>query len=74
MFVTTLYIRQERIKREWTQEYVGKMTGLTKQSIHDIENDKTKPSYSVLVKLENLFGCGHRQLFGVVDDDYITPK
>jgi len=63
-----LRIRQERILREWTQEYVGKQVGLTKTAIHDIETGKQAPSYKILVKLENLFNLSHRELFREVDD------
>jgi transcriptional regulator with XRE-family HTH domain len=56
-------MRQERLKKGWTQEYVGRQIGLTKVSIHDIETGKQKPSYDVLLKLENLFGKDHRYLF-----------
>lgn len=59
-----LMIRQERIKRNWTQAYVGKQVGLTRTAIHDIETGKQLPSYKVLVKLEDLFGLPHRELFG----------
>lgn len=61
-------IRQEREARGWTQEYVAQQIGLTKTSVHDIETGKQKPSYNVLVKLEDLFQRNHRQLFAVVDD------
>ena len=63
-----LIIRQEREARGWTQEYVAQQIGLTKTSVHDIETGKQKPSYNVLVKLEDLFQRNHRQLFAVVDD------
>lgn len=63
-----LRIRQEREARGWTQEYVAQQIGLTKTSVHDIETGKQKPSYNVLVKLEDLFQRNHRQLFAVVDD------
>jgi len=64
-----LRIRQERIKERWTQEYVGQQVGITKVSIHEIETGKSKPSYDILCKLENLFNLSHRQLFAVVDDE-----
>ncbi len=63
-----LCIRQERINRGWTQEYVALKIGLTKTAVHDIETGKQLPSYKVLVKLENLFGLTHRELFAAVPD------
>lgn len=69
-----LNIRQERINRGWTQEFVGKNVGLTKAAVHDIETNKHKPSYEVLVKLENLFEKTHRELFAVASDAPISPE
>lgn len=63
-----LQMRQERIERGWTLDYVAKNVGLTKVSIHDIEICRRKPSYEVLVKLEDLFGKTHRELFAEVKD------
>lgn len=59
-----LQIRQEREKRKWTQEDVAERIGITKQAVQQIENNQIKPSYDVLVKLEDLFQMNHRQLFG----------
>lgn len=59
-----LMMRQERIRRGWTQEYVAKHTGLSLTAIQKMETGQRKPSYDVLVKLEDLFGLPHRQLFG----------
>ena len=69
-----LFIRQERQRHKWTQEYVAQNVGLTKTAIHDIETGKQKPSYDVLVKLEDLFHKNHRKLFAVVDDTPISRK
>lgn len=57
-------MRQERMKREWSCEYVAEQTGLTAEAIRLIETGERNPSYPVLVKLEDLFGLTHRQLFG----------
>ena len=64
-----LRMRLERIDREWKLSYVGEQVGISKQSVHDIETGKSKPSYDVLCKLENLFNLSHRQLFAVVDEE-----
>jgi DNA-binding XRE family transcriptional regulator len=68
-----LNIRQERIIRGWTQEYVGNQVGVSKQSIHDIETGKQKPSYGVLLKLLALFNVEHKnisQLFAPVEETH----
>ena len=59
-----IVIRQERINRGWTLDYVAEQVGLSPTAIQKIETEQRKPSYDVLVKLENLFGLSHRQLFG----------
>lgn len=63
-----LNIRQERLKRKWTLGYVSQYAGVTLSTVCDIEKGRCKPSYDVLVKLEDLFNLPHRQLFAVVDD------
>ena len=50
-----LMLRQERISRGWTQQYVAEKVGITKSAILLLETGKTKPSYEVLVKLLDLF-------------------
>jgi transcriptional regulator with XRE-family HTH domain len=63
------YLRAERIKKGWTQAYVGKEIGVSKVAVHDIETGKQKPSYNVLVKLENLFDKSHRYLLAQATTD-----
>lgn len=69
-----LDIRQERIKRGWTQKYVANKVGVTLSTVQKIETGQRAPSYDVLVKLENLFKLPHRQLFAVIDDITISQK
>ena len=57
-----LNIREKRIKKGWTQTEVGKVVGVTKQAIHDIETGKQRPSFDVLLKLLVLFGVEHKEL------------
>lgn len=62
-------LRQERIGRQWTQEYVAEKTGITKTAIQYLETGKCKPSYDVLVKLLDLFGYSDpRLLFAPADE------
>ena len=65
-----LSIKQERIKHNWSQDYVAQQVGITPEAIHYIETGQRKPSYEVLVKLEDLFNMPHRQLFAVADDTH----
>lgn len=60
-----LSIRQERLQRDWTQEYVAKAVGITKAAYRNIETGVRKPSYNVLIKLLDLFEYSDpRKLFG----------
>lgn len=65
MFPTRM--KEERIKRGWTQKKVADLLQLTTTAISDIENGKAKPSYKVLCELEDLFDMTHRELFKSVD-------
>ncbi len=73
-----LVLREERLIRGWTQEYVAKKCGVSYQTVCDWENNRRKPSYDVLVKLEDLFELTHRQLFGAATPNSLrvhdTPK
>lgn len=69
-----LVIRQEREHRGWSQEYVAEQIGVTSETVHYIETGQRKPSYKVLVKLEDLFHKNHRQLFSVADEAPISQK
>ena len=48
-------LRQERIERGWSQQYVAREVGVSRVAIHQMETGITKPSYDVLVKLLDLF-------------------
>lgn len=58
-----LNIRQERITRGWSLDFVAKQVGVTNQAINLIETAQRDPSYKILCKLEDLFGKSHRELF-----------
>ena len=62
-------IRQERIKRGWSIDFVAEKAGLSDEAIRLIEIGERNPSYPVLVKLEDLFQMNHRKLFGAATPD-----
>ncbi len=72
--MTITKMRQERLKKEWTLEDVAEKVGTTKQTIQRIETIQRKPSYEVLVKLENLFNLSHRDLLEQVPDKNILTE
>ena len=62
-------MRYERIKKGWTLDYVSMQVGISNQAVSKIELKKKKnPSYNIIVKLENLFGLSHRELFFLVEN------
>ena len=64
-----IMMRQERVKRGWTQEHVAQNCGVSPQTVCDWENNRRKPSYDVLVKLLDLFDyTDPRLLFSVADN------
>lgn len=67
-------IKQKRIQYGWSQEYVAEKIGITKSAYSNIETLKRRPSYEVLVKLENLFNLSHRDLLQQVPDENILSK
>ena len=69
--VLGLNIKQERIRNGWTIKHVAQQVGLKQTSIQNIETGKNKPSYDVLIKLEDLYQKPHRWLFAVAADE--TP-
>ena len=64
-----LRMRLLRQDKGWTLQNVGDAIGLNKTAVHDIETGRRKPSYDVLVRLENLFQKSHRYLLEQVDEN-----
>lgn len=63
-------LRQEREKRMWSQDYVAKQIGISREAVSMLETGAIKPSYDVLVKLLDLFEYSDpRILFGAATPD-----
>jgi transcriptional regulator with XRE-family HTH domain len=70
----TTQLRQERLKRGWTLEYVAQQIGVSNQAVSLVETGKQKPSYSVLLKLLDLYNVDHKnisQLFVPVESSQV---
>ena len=68
-------LEQERMKRGITREQLAKKIGITSEAIRLLEAGKRKPSYDVLVKLLDLFGCKDpRELFAEAPEPPISFK
>jgi len=63
-----LKIRQYRIQRKWKLSCVAQMTGTNYSTIQKIETGSRKPSYELLMKLENLYGIPYRELLKETDE------
>jgi len=66
-----IQLRQKRIERGWTLEYVGQRVDLGKTAIQNIEVGRAKPSFNALMKLCKLFEVQHaevEQLFAEASD------
>lgn len=69
-----LRIKQERIKRSWSQNFVAQKLNITKSAFANIETGRRQPSFEVLVKLENLFNLSHRELFEQLPNENILTE
>jgi len=57
-----LNMRVDRIDKGWTLEYVAEYLDISNQGVSNIEKGKSKPSYDVLCKMEELFKESHTYL------------
>lgn len=46
-----------------TQEDIANKTGVTRQTINAIENNKYSPSLELALKLSNIFDCSVEEIF-----------
>jgi transcriptional regulator with XRE-family HTH domain len=70
----TLNMRQERLNRGWSLDFVANQLGITKSAAQMLETAQRKPSYEVLCKLEDLFNLPHRQLFSDGNENDSTTQ
>lgn len=67
-------IRQERINRGWSQSNIANLIGISQGMLQKIETNQRKPSFEVLVKLEDLFCMDYRDLFGLPQRQLRQPE
>lgn len=51
-----LTLKEHRMKLNLSQARLGKLVGITQQSIQRIESGMSKPSYDVLIRLASALG------------------
>ena len=56
-------LQKLRKSNGYTQEKIAEKIGVTVRYISDIEQDRAKPSYEVLVKICNIFEISLDQIF-----------
>ena len=56
-------LQEIRKSNGYTQEKMAEGIGVTVRYISDIEQDRAKPSYEVLIKICNIFGISLDQIF-----------
>lgn len=56
-------LREERLKRGYTQESLGKEVGLVRQAISNIENGINHPSVDTAQKLAKVLGFDWTRFF-----------
>jgi len=61
-------MRAERRRRYWSASYVGDQLGITRTAVFYLETKQRKPSYDILMGLEDLFELPGRELFELVED------
>lgn len=63
-----LKIKELRDEYNWTQEFLAKNLGISRQVLSNYENDINQPSPEMLVKLADFFQCSTDYLLGREDD------
>jgi putative transcriptional regulator len=56
-------IRRRRAERDWTQQQLAEMVGVSRQSIISIEQGRYVPSLALALQLAQAFGCSTDDLF-----------
>ena len=56
-------LRVLRAERDWTQQELADQAGVSRQTIHAVENEKYEPSLSLAFRLARLFGKPVEDIF-----------
>lgn len=57
-------MREERVKKGWSQEELGRIVGVSTAAISAIENEARKPSLEVAFRIAKALGKTVDELFG----------
>lgn len=61
------HIRQARTEKRWSQGQVAEKTGVARQTINAIENNRSVPTLELALKLSQAFGRPVEDLFQLDD-------
>ena len=56
-------VKELRLARGWTQEQLAEATGVSRQSINSIENDRYVPSLPLALLFARVFRCATDDIF-----------
>jgi len=56
-----------RLERGWTQEQLGELAGVSRQSINSIERNRYVPSLPLALRFGRIFGCSTDHIFTLED-------
>ena len=62
-------IRDIRLKRGYTQEFIAKKLGMGRSNFGHIENDRVTPSSEAVQKIADILNVTTDYLYGYVDED-----
>jgi len=60
-------VRDLRIERGWTQEQLGELAGVSRQSINSIERNRYVPSLSLALRFSRIFDRPTEDIFSLED-------
>lgn len=60
-------VRDLRVERSWTQEQLGELAGVSRQSINSIERNRYVPSLSLALRFARIFDCPTDDIFELED-------
>lgn len=58
-------VKELRVAREWTQEHLADVVGVSRQSIISIERGRYVPSLPLVLLLARVFACPVEEIFSL---------
>lgn len=65
-------LKELRISKNWSMEYLGKLVGVSDQTISNWERGRNQPSIKHLIELADIFGVSVDYLVGRDKTDGLT--